>query len=74
MGKGVDLGRRVAVLGDAAETGKGVDAVNVHGARTADTLTARAAESKRGVLLVLDLDLRCQYCLLAVHEQERRAS
>lgn len=56
MRKGVDLGRGCSVLGDTAETGKGVDTVNVHGARAANSLTARATESECGVLLVLDLD------------------
>ena len=52
--EGVDLGVVVAV--NAAKAGKGVDAINVHGARTADTLTARSSEGERGVDLVLDLD------------------
>ena len=38
------------------QTGQTVLAIDVHGARTADTLTARSSESKRGVLLVLDLE------------------
>jgi len=57
VGKGVDLGGLGRVLLDAAETRERVDTVNVHGTRATDTLTARAAEGKGGVLLVLDLDL-----------------
>ena len=38
------------------QTGQTVLAIDVHGARTADTLTTRSSESKRGVLLVLDLE------------------
>lgn len=50
----VDLG--VVLLVDSAKASKGVDTVNVHGARTANALTARATEGERGVDLVLDLD------------------
>lgn len=35
------------------QAGQGVDTVNVHGAATADTLTAGAAEGEGGILLVL---------------------
>lgn len=35
------------------QAGQGVDTINVHGAATADTLTAGAAEGQGGVLLVL---------------------
>jgi hypothetical protein len=49
-----------AVLGaftvDSAEASKGVLAVNVHGARSADTLAARATESERWVDLIFDFD------------------
>ena len=38
------------------QTGQTVLAIDVHGARAADTLTTRSSESKRGVLLVLDLE------------------
>lgn len=38
------------------QAGEGVGAVDVHGARTADTLTARAAEGKGRVELILDAD------------------
>jgi hypothetical protein len=54
--KGVDLGVFGRVSVDAAETGEGVLAINVHGTRPADTLSAGAPESKGRVDLVLDLD------------------
>lgn len=38
------------------QAGEGVGAVDVHGAGTADTLTARAAEGKGRVELILDAD------------------
>jgi hypothetical protein len=53
----VDFGGLGSVLGDSAETGKSVDSVNVHRARSADTLSARSSESQSRVHLVLDLDL-----------------
>ena len=55
MRKGTDGGDLV-VLGDLRQAGQTVLAIDVHGARTADTLTTRSSESKRGVLLVLDLE------------------
>jgi hypothetical protein len=55
VGQGVDLGG-LAVDLDLANTGEGVGTANVHGARTANTLTAGATEGKGGVDLVLDLD------------------
>jgi len=56
MGQGVD-GRGLGVsLVDLAQTGQRVGAIDVHGARAANTLTARTAESESLVLLVLDLD------------------
>lgn len=45
MGKGVDLGVFARVPVDAAETSEGVLAINVHGTRTTDALSARAPES-----------------------------
>ena len=42
--------------GERTQAGKSVDTVNVHGAGTADTLSATAAESEGGVELVLDSD------------------
>lgn len=56
--EGVDLAGLGGVLVNAAETGEGVDTVNVHGTRATDTLTARATEGKGGVHLVLDLELK----------------
>lgn len=56
----VDLGFG-GVGGDAAQAGQRVDAVDVHGTRAADTLTARAAEGQRGVLLVLDANQRVEH-------------
>ena len=44
-----------AVTVDTAQAGEGVDTINVHGAATANTLTARTAESEGRVKLVLDL-------------------
>ena len=55
MRKGTDGGDLV-VLGDLRQASQTVLAIDVHGARTADTLTTRSSESKRGVLLVLDLE------------------
>ncbi len=45
------LGRLVNV----AKTSKGVGTIDVHGTRTADTLSAGTTESKGWILLVLDL-------------------
>ena len=50
----VDLG--VVLLVNSAEACERVDTVNVHGARTADALTARTTEGECRVNLVLDLD------------------
>ena len=55
VGEGVD-GDGLVVLRDTAEAGKSVTAVDVHGARTADTLTARTTESDGRVVLGLDVD------------------
>ena len=43
------------------QASKSVDTVNVHGARTANTLSARAAESESWVDFVLDADERIQH-------------
>ena len=59
---GLTVRKRIyfAVLGaltvDSAEAGKGVLAVNVHSAGSADTLAARATESERWVDLIFDFD------------------
>ena len=47
--------------GERTQAGKSVDTVNVHGAGTADTLSAGSAESKSGVQLVLDSDQSIQH-------------
>lgn len=46
----------LALSGDAAETGKSVDAVDVHCARTTDAFTARTAEGQGGIHFILDAD------------------
>jgi hypothetical protein len=43
------------------QAGKSVDTVNVHGAGTADTLSAGSAESKSRVQLILDSDQSIQH-------------
>ena len=45
---------------DLGKAGKTVLAVDVHGARTANTLTARSSKSKGRVNLVLDLEKSIQ--------------
>mmetsp|Transcript_22041 Transcript_22041/g.70405 ORF Transcript_22041/g.70405 Transcript_22041/m.70405 type:complete len:263 (+) Transcript_22041:183-971(+) len=56
VGERVDGGGGLVI--DVGKAGQGVATVDVHGARAADALTARAAEGERRVLLVLDLDER----------------
>jgi hypothetical protein len=46
----IDAGDLVS-FGDTAETGEGVASLNVHGAGTADTLTARSAESQSWITM-----------------------
>lgn len=46
---------------NAAEARERVHTINVHGAATANALTARATEGQRGVELVLDLDQSIQH-------------
>jgi hypothetical protein len=60
VGERVDL--RVLALGavDTAEACKRVLAIDVHRTRAANALAARAAEGKRRVDLVLDLDQRVE--------------
>lgn len=55
MGKRVDLGG-LAIDLNFANTGQGVATSDVHGAGTANTLTARTTEGQGGINLVLDLD------------------
>lgn len=54
--KRIDFAVLGALTVDSAEAGKGVLAVNVHSAGSADTLAARATESERWVDLVFDFD------------------
>jgi len=58
----VDLGRLGRVAVDPAQAGERVDAVNVHRARAADALAARAPERQRRVDLVLNLDQSVEHC------------
>ena len=55
MRKGTDGGDLV-VLGDLRQAGQTVLAIDVHGARTADTLTASSSEGEGVIDLVLDLE------------------
>lgn len=61
MRKRVDLGGLGRVPVDSAQAGEGVDTVDVHGARTTDSLSARPSERERRVDLVLDLDERVEH-------------
>lgn len=56
MRKRVDLGVLATFAVDSAQAGERVLTVNVHGARTADTLSARATESQCWVDFVLNFD------------------
>jgi hypothetical protein len=47
---------------DTRETGQGVNSVDVHGARSANSFSAGSSESKGRVKVVLDLDLQIEYC------------
>lgn len=55
MREGINLGV-LCVAVDTAEAGKCVRAVDVHGTRATDTLTARASERQCRVDLVLDFN------------------
>ena len=59
--KGVNLGGFGSVGLDPAEAGESVDAVDVHGATAADSLSAGPAEGQSRVQLVLDLDQTVQH-------------
>lgn len=61
VGKRVDARLLGGVCGNTAQAGQGVDTVDVHGARTADTLTTTPPEGKGRVHLVLDTDERIQH-------------
>ena len=60
MRQRVDLGVFRIVTVDATQTGEGVLAVNVHGARAANALSARPSKGQSGVHLVLNLDKRIE--------------
>lgn len=61
MRKRVNLGVFARIPINMAETCEGVLAVNVHGTRAADTLSAGAPESEGGVDFILDLDERVEH-------------
>lgn len=61
VGKRVDARLLGGVRGNTAQAGQGVDTVDVHGAATADTLTATPPESKGRIDLVLNADERIQH-------------
>lgn len=54
--KRVDLGGLRGVLVNIAQAGQGVGTIDVHGATSANTLTARATEGQGRIDLILDLD------------------
>lgn len=54
--RGLAAGVAASLWLDVAEAGEGVGAVDVHGAGTADSLAAGAAEGEGWVLLVFDFD------------------
>lgn len=54
--QGVDLRCLLLVPVDPAEAGEGVYSIDVHGARSTDSLTARPTEGQSRIDLVLDLD------------------
>lgn len=56
MWQRIDLRILRCVSVNAAQAGEGVLAVDVHGARAADTFSAGASESERRVDFVLDFD------------------
>lgn len=56
MRQGVDLGVLATVAIDSAEAGEGILAINVHGARTTNTLSAGPSEGKSRIHFVLNLD------------------
>jgi hypothetical protein len=59
------------VGGDTAEAGQGVDAVNVHGATAADTLSAAPSEGQSRVNLVLDPNQGIQHHRAGLVKVER---
>lgn len=53
----VKLGSLGLAAIDSRKTGKSVDAIDVHGTRSADPLSARSSEGQGRVKVVLDFDL-----------------
>jgi hypothetical protein len=53
----INFARRLQIgLINVRETGEGIDAVNVHGARSANAFATRAPKGEGGILLILDLE------------------
>lgn len=71
VGERVDARLLGGVCGDAAQAGQGVDAVDVHGAASADALATTPPEGEGGVDLVLDADERVQHHGAGLVEVER---
>lgn len=61
MRQRVKLGSLGLASIDTRETGQGVNSVDVHGARSANSFSAGSSESKGRVEVVLDLDLQNPY-------------
>jgi hypothetical protein len=61
VGERVDLGGLAGVAVDSAKACQGVGTFNVHGARTANTFTARPTEGQGRIHLVFDLDESVQH-------------
>ena len=58
MRERIDLCVLIFIAVDSTETGEGILAVDVHRARTADTLATRATKSEGWIYFILDLDER----------------
>ena len=56
MWQWINLGGLAFITVDPTEASKRVLSIDIHGARSANTLTARTAEGKCRVYFVLDLD------------------
>jgi hypothetical protein len=54
----IDLRVLILTTVNATETGEGILAIDVHGARATDTLSTRATKSECRIYFVLDLDER----------------
>ena len=72
MGERVDLRVLARVTVNAAEARKGVLAVNVHGARTADALAAGAAERQRRIHFILNFNQCVEDLHLAEYKKIKR--